>query len=127
MFKLSISSEAAFEVRSRSKSFHFASDGSAPNPLETVYASLAACAGVYAVSACKSLGVPWAGIEAELVPKSGAAAFPPKAFEIHLAFPDGFPADAKGAVLESVGRCAVKQLILAGGSIEFSVSERPAA
>ena len=48
MFNVTLSNDARIEVRAPRHSYVYATDGSLPNPLESTYAALAGCAGVYA-------------------------------------------------------------------------------
>lgn len=99
-------------------------NGSAMNPLEAFYASLAACAAVYAKKSCKELGVPAAGIEIGCKPFAGPGGPLTLAkFKTEVRFPEHFTAGQKGAILEAIAHCAVKEVVMDGASIEFSVSE----
>ena len=99
-------------------------NGSAMNPLEAFYASLAACAAVYAKKSCKELGVPAAGIEIGCKPFAGPGGPLTLAkFKTEVRFPEHFTAEQKGKILESIAHCAVKEVVMDGASIEFSVSE----
>ena len=99
-------------------------NGSAMNPLEAFYASLAACAAVYAKKSCKELGVPAEGIEIGCKPFAGPGGPLTLAkFKTEVRFPAHFTAEQKGKILESIAHCAVKEVVMDGASIEFSVSE----
>lgn len=102
----------------------YAVDGSLMNPLEAFYASLAACAAVYAKKACKGLGVPAAGIEINCKPFSGTGG-PLKLarFKTEVNFPAHFTAEQKTAILDSIAHCAVKDIVTDGPNIEFQVAE----
>jgi uncharacterized OsmC-like protein len=94
------------------------------NPLEAFYASLAACAAVYAKKACKGLGVPAAGIEISCKPFAGAGGPLTLArFKTEVGFPAHFSPGQKTAVLDSIANCAVKDIVSDGPNIEFLVAE----
>jgi len=101
----------------------FALDGSLMNPLEGFYATLAACAAVYAKKACKNLGVSPADIEIECKPFAGPGGPLTLAkFKTEVRFPADFPAEHTQAVLDSIAPCAVKEVVKVGASIGIIVS-----
>lgn len=101
----------------------YALDGSQMNPLEAFYASLAACAIVFAKKACKSLGLPAAGIAVECKPFAGPGGpLTLSRFRTEVRFPAGFTDEQKAAVLDSIAHCAVKEIVMDGGTIDFQVS-----
>ena len=102
----------------------YALDGSLMNPLEAFYASLAACAAVFAKKACKGLGISAAGIEINCKPFAGPGGPLTLArFKTEVRFPDGFTAEQKTAVLDAIERCAVKEVVAEGPNIDFQVAE----
>jgi len=102
----------------------YAVNGSQMNPLEAFYATLAGCAAVYAKKACKELGISAEGIAIDCKPFAG-----PKGpltlarFKTDVRFPEHFTAEQKAAILESIGHCAVKEVVKDGLSIDFQVVE----
>lgn len=102
----------------------YALDGSLMNPLEAFYASLAACAAVFAKKACKNLGVQAAGIEIACKPFAGSGGpLTLGKYRTEVRFPDGFSAEQKAAVLDAIAKCAVKEVVKDGANIEFIVAE----
>lgn len=102
----------------------YALDGSLMNPLEAFYASLAACAIVFAKKACKSLGIKAEGIAVECKPFAGPGGpLTLSRFKTEVRFPAGFTAEQKASILDSIAHCAVKEIVIDGSNIEFSVSE----
>lgn len=100
----------------------YALDGSLMNPLEAFYASLAACAAVYAKKACKKLGVPAAGIDISCKPFAGPGGpLTLGKFRTEVRFPAHFTAEQKAVVLENIAHCAVKEVVRDGAGIEFTV------
>ena len=94
------------------------------NPLEAFYASLAACAAVYAKKACKSLGIKAGGIEISCKPFAGPGGPLTLAkFKTEVRFPEAFTPDQKSAILESITHCAVKDIVVAGAAIDFQAVE----
>ena len=102
----------------------YALDGSLMNPLEAFYASLAACAAVYAKNACNGLGIKAGGIEISCKPFAGAGGPLTLAkFKTAVRSPAEFTADQKSAILESIAHCAVKDIVVDGPDIDFQVTE----
>lgn len=102
----------------------YALDGSLMNPLEAFYASLAACAIVFAKKACKSLGIKPEGIAVDCKPFAGPGGpLTLSKFKTEVRFPAAFTAEQKAAVMDSIAHCAVKEIVIEGAAIEFQVSE----
>ncbi|MEY2920543.1 MAG: hypothetical protein RL261_1848 [Pseudomonadota bacterium] len=128
MFKMTLEPGPRIDVRAKNHEYHYATDGSLPNPLESTYAALAGCAGVYAKKACRELAIDDAGIAISLrvVGRAGQPLIPSR-IETTVAFPDRFDEAQQAAVLQSIEKCAVKALIQVGRDIEFTVeAEVPA-
>lgn len=124
MYSVSVDDSPAIRVQGRNKFMAFAVDSSAMNPLEGLYASLAGCAAVYVKKACKGLDLPAAGIHIQCRPHAGkAGTLSLERFETVLSFPQDFPAEHKGAVLEAVSRCAVKDVVQNGAQVQFVCRE----
>lgn len=124
MYKTTVDSSMKIKVTTNKFESDYALDGSAMNPLEAFYASLAACAAVFTKKACKPLGVSPAGIEIECKPFAGPGGPLTLAkFKTEVRFPADFPAEHKQAVLDSIEHCAVKEVVADGPSIKFETIE----
>lgn len=125
MFNIVLVPGARIEVRGRQHSYNFATDGSAPNPLESTYAALAGCAGVYAKKACRELGIDDAGIAIDMrvVAKAGQPLMPSRIVTT-VEFPPRFDAAQRAHVLALIEKCAVKAMMQEGASIDFAVEEK---
>jgi uncharacterized OsmC-like protein len=128
VFNLVLAPGARIEVRSRQHAYLYATDGSVPNPLESTYAALAGCAGVYAKKACRELGVDDAGIAIGLriVARAGQALMPARIVTT-VEFPERFDERQREAILRSIEKCAVKAVMQEGAGIDFAVEEKLAA
>ena len=87
-------------------------DNSAPQPFELFLASLATCAGVYAVSFCRSREIDTEGMTLTM-----SCDFDPEVkrytkMAIHLHLPDSFPEKHKKAIIRSMDLCTVKKHML---------------
>ncbi len=122
MFNLVLDDTPRITVRHRDKTISFATDGSLLNPLEATYAALAACAGVYAGKACKELGISSEGIAIDLKPvvRPTHPSLPARISTV-VSFPPRFTPEQRKAILASIEKCAVKELVRNGGTIEFEV------
>ncbi len=124
MYTTTVDATMGITVTNGKFSADYALDGSAMNPLEAFYASLAACAAVFTKKACKSLGISPAGVEIACKPFAGAGGpLTLGKFKTEVRFPEGFTAEQKAVILDSIQHCAVKEIVKDGASIEFLVSE----
>jgi uncharacterized OsmC-like protein len=124
MYKTVVDNTPLIKVNSAKHEASYSVNGSLMNPLEAFYASLAACAAVYAKKACKELGIPAAGIEIDCKPFSGPGGPLTLArFRSDVQFPEHFTAEQKTKVLDSIAHCAVKEIVIDGAAIDFQVAE----
>ncbi len=124
MYTTVVDNTPLIKVQSGKHESSYALDGSLMNPLEAFYASLAACAAVFAKKACKPLGIKAAGIEINCKPFAGAAGpLSLGKFKTEVRFPEGFSTEHKAAILDSITHCAVKEIVMLGSEIEFLVEE----
>jgi uncharacterized OsmC-like protein len=124
MYSTVVDNTPLIKVNSAKHEANYAVNGSLMNPLEAFYASLAACAAVYAKKACKELGVPAAGIEIGCKPFAGPdGPLSLAKFKTDVRFPEHFTAEQKAKILESIAYCAVKDIVANGPAIEFQVAE----
>ena len=124
MYSTLVDDSPLITVNTGKHSVSYGLDGSQMNPLEAFYATLAGCAAVFAKKACAKLGVSAAGIDIKCKPFSGAGGpMTLGKFKTEVRFPAGFAAEHKAAVLDSIGHCAVKEVVKDGAAIEFTVSE----
>lgn len=124
MYKTTVGKSPLITVTAGKHEASYAVDGSLMNPLEAFYASLAACAAVFVKKACKELGVSPEGVEIDCKPYAGPGGPLTLAkFRTELKFPEGFSAEQKARVIDSVANCAVKDIVVSGPEIDFSVVE----
>lgn len=124
MFSVDVTSSPVITVAGGRHEVQYAVDGSLMNPLEAFYATLAGCAAVYAKKACKAAGVSPDGIRIECKPFAGPGGPLTLArFRTEVRFPEDFPAEHKGAVIDAIAGCAVKEIVVGGQAVAFSVAE----
>lgn len=124
MYATVVDSTPLIKVTTSKYEASYSLDGSLMNPLEAFYASLAACAAVFAKKACKGLGISAAGIEIDCKPFAGPGGPLTLAkFKTDVRFPAGFTAEQKATVLDAIVHCAVKEVVADGPNIDFQVAE----
>ena len=124
MYKTLVDNTPLIKVSTGKYEAEYSLNGSLMNPLEAFYASLAACAAVFAKKACKSLGVPAEGIDINCTPYAGPGGPLTLArFKTEVSFPAHFTAEQKAKIIESIAHCAVKDIVANGPGIDFQVAE----
>ncbi len=93
-------------------------EGSAIAPFEAFLASLATCAGIYALGFCQARKLPTEGLKLtqryEVDPETKL----PSMISLTLQLPDDFPEMYRGAIVRAVEGCKVKRTIMAPPSFE---------
>src|SRR5574343_799744 len=124
MYNTVVDSPPLIKVTRAKHEANYSVNGPLMNPLEALYAALAACAAVYAKKACKELGISPEGIAIDCKPFSGPGGPLTLAkFRSEVRFPAHFTAEQKAKVLDSITYCAVKEIVKDGASIDFQVAE----
>ena len=124
MYSTLVDNSPLIKVSTSKHETTYAVNGSQMNPLEAFYATLAGCAAVYAKKACKELGISAEGIAIDCKPFAGPnGPLTLARFKTDVRFPEHFSAEQKAAILESIGHCAVKEVVKDGLNIDFQVAE----
>jgi len=97
-------------------------DGSAPAPFDLFLASLATCAGYYALAFMRQRRIDPAGARVTMDWTRDPETRRVETIVIHLVLPPGFPEKYRGAVVRAMDQCAVKRLIDDPPTIETSAS-----
>ena len=84
----------------------------APPPFDLFLASIATCAGFYALRFCQSRDIATEGLTATLEPIRNPETRRIGSIRIELQLPPGFPDRYRQAILRAVDQCAVKRHIL---------------
>lgn len=127
MYNLNLDGGPLLHVAYRNHTLSYSTNGSLPNPLEATYAALAGCAGVYALKACKTLGISAEGIGISLKPVANANhPLLPTRVVTAVTFPAHVTPEQRQAIRDSIQKCAVKELIRLGSDIEFSTEDASA-
>lgn len=96
-------------------------EGSAPAPFDLFLASIATCAGYYALRFCEQRQLDAAGLRVGLQALRDPERRRIGAIRIHLELPEGFPEKYRDAIVRAVDQCAVKRHILEPPGFEVVV------
>jgi putative redox protein len=86
-------------------------EDAAPSPFSLFVASIAACAGFYALTFCQKRELSTEGLKVRARPHSVDGTLAEVAIDVTL--PTGFPEKYRDALLRSVDQCSVKRAIAA--------------
>ncbi len=84
-------------------------EDSAPAPFKLFLASIAACAGLYALRFCQQRGIGTEGLKVSMDTVSGVGGKGVSDVVISVGLPKGFPEKYGDALVNSVNSCAVKR------------------
>jgi len=101
---------------------HQGGGGTAPAPFDLFLASLATCAGFYAMIFCKERKIPIEGLGVSMAMERGQVSKMIDKIAITVDLPAGFPEKYKFAIVKAVDRCTVKLHIMRAP--EFSIVTR---
>lgn len=96
-------------------------DGTAPSPFDYFLASLAACAGYYALAFCKERQLSTEGLGVTMTAERGEASKMIDKVAIRVDLPPGFPEKYRFALTKAVDHCTVKAHILRAPQFEIVV------
>jgi len=97
--------------------------GTAPSPFDYFLASLAACAGFYALEFCQAREIPTEKLGVTMTTEKGEVSKMIDKVSIRVDLPPGFPERYRGAIVKAVDHCTVKAHILRPP--QFEVVVRP--
>jgi len=84
---------------------------SAPEPFDLFLASMAACAGIYAINFCHSRSLSTAGMNLEMLWERDEKSPMQARARLRLGLPEGFPPKYRDGILRAMDLCAVKKQI----------------
>ena len=96
--------------------------GAAPEPFDLFLASLATCAGLYALRFCQERGIDAHGLGLRLSTESNPVRQRLDAIHLDLHLPTAFPEKYRAAIVRAVDQCAVKRHILDPPRFEVTTS-----
>lgn len=92
-----------------------------PAPFDLFLASIATCAGIYALGFCQSRKIPTEGLSLKQTHEVDPETHLPTRIRLELTLPPEFPEKYRAAIVRSVEGCKVKKTILS--DITFDVKE----
>ncbi|MDJ0623845.1 MAG: OsmC family protein [Desulfocapsaceae bacterium] len=96
-------------------------DNSAPSPFTLFTASLATCAGYFALKFCRSRKLETEGMKLTMKYNWDSEQKKYPVMELELTLPDGFPAKYSDAIVRAIDQCAVKKHIVDPPEIQVRV------
>ncbi len=99
-------------------------EGSAPEPFRLFLASIATCAGGYALEFCRARNIPTDGMALTMTCDFDPEVKRYRKMTIDLKLPDGFPKKHEAAIVRSMDLCAVKRHILNAPEFEIRLNSQ---
>ena len=101
-------------------------EGSAPEPFDLFFVSMATCVGIYVLDFCESRKLPTDGLGVRLRSEKdpGKKLYTP--IEIVITPPAGFPDKYRNALLNTANLCTVKKHILTPPEFRITLADPPA-
>ncbi len=103
---------------------HEGGEGSMPSPFDLFLASLATCAGYYALVFCKERGIATDDLAVSMHTERGEASKMIDRVIVTVVPPTGFPPKYKAALVKAVDHCTVKAHIFRPPQFEIVIAER---
>ena len=97
-------------------------EGSAPEPFELFLASIATCAGIYALGFCQARDIGTVGLGLSMSCEKDFDAKLYKKISLNLTLPEGFPAEHEAAIKRAMDLCAVKKHLMNAPEFEILTS-----
>lgn len=83
----------------------------APEPFDLFLASMAACAGIYALNFCQSRGISTEGLQLSMLWERDEKQTAQARAKLQLGLPVGFPHKYRSGIVKAMDLCAVKKHI----------------
>ncbi|MCB1857968.1 MAG: OsmC family protein [Gammaproteobacteria bacterium] len=103
----------------------YGGEASAPAPFDLFLASLASCAGIYALSFCQARKLATEGLDLKMVCESDDRSKMITHISLQLTLPREFPDKYRDGMIRAMEQCTVKKHI--HNAPEFEISLHPAA
>ena len=98
-------------------------EGSAPEPFDLFFVSIATCVGIYALEFCTTRNLETKGLSVRLRAERDPAEKRYREVEISITLPDGFPEKYRQAMLRTAELCSVKKHIMTPPEFKIVVAE----
>lgn len=100
---------------------------SAPAPFDLFLASIATCAGIYALGYCRARNLSTEGLKIVQQSENDPTTKLPTRISLRLTLPEGFPEHHRVAILRAVAGCKVKKTIASAPTFDVVLEGDPAA
>lgn len=100
-------------------------EGGGPSPFDLFLASIATCAGYYALRFCQERDLSTVGLKLTVETQWDAAHKRVERLRGAVELPEGFPERYREAILRSIDQCTVKRHLEHPPAVEFSVRSAP--
>ncbi len=98
-------------------------EDSAPSPFELFLASIATCAGIYALGFCNSKGISAEGMSISMDLENDANSGLVSKVSLNLKVPEDFPKKYESAIIKSMDLCTVKKHLHNPPDFEITTSK----
>jgi ribosomal protein S12 methylthiotransferase accessory factor len=102
-------------------------EGSAPEPFDLFFVSMATCVGIYVLEFCTTRNIETEGLGVHLQSSFNSEAHLYTEIDIQISLPPAFPEKYKKALLRTANLCTVKKHILNPPAFSVSLQEEPAS
>ena len=109
-------------VAKTDQSIAYGGDASAPEPFQLFLASLATCAGIYALNFCQVRKIETNGMSLTMECEWDEEKKRYEKFSLNLKLPEGFSQKYRKAVIKSMDLCAVKRHMVDPPEFEITTS-----
>ena len=97
-------------------------EGSAPEPFDLFFVSIATCVGIYALEFCTTRNLSTKGLSVRLQAERDPEEKRYKEVKIAITLPDGFPEKYRQAMLRTAELCSVKKHIMTPPAFKIIVA-----
>lgn len=97
-------------------------EGSAPEPFDLFFVSMATCVGIYVLEFCTARNLSTDGLGVRLCSKFDPDQKRYASICIDIALPDGFPEKYRGAIHRTANLCTVKKHILTPPEFQITLN-----
>jgi putative redox protein len=98
-------------------------DGSAPAPYDLFLASIATCAGIYALGFCQARGLSTDGLAITQRSELDPATHLVSRVSLTVRLPDGFPVKYRTAILKAIEGCKVKKTLASPPRLDVALTD----
>jgi ribosomal protein S12 methylthiotransferase accessory factor len=98
--------------------------GTAPAPFDLFLASIATCAGFYALAFCQERHIPVGDLGVTMIPEKGPVSKMIEKITITIDLPTGFPEKYKPVIMKAVDQCTVKAHMLKPPQFEIVARQK---